>query len=399
MSLSLKSSNHNFSIFKNLLIILLLSGITLYPGIMNGKSSNENVRIETNLALGCSDILVLNWNYDETLKKGIEALPTIQNTAEVTKYHCSSFSLSFLKSRFCNLDILSLHNLTEFNQVVNFSRINSEELYEAINLLQEPQSFLVNNNFAKRNNYFEDLEIYNTRFMHPENKILLNYAGSYNSFPLLTQTNGYPFDVFNPSYNLVMSQTTVQLLQEINYLSVTQDFLLIRTNTTNTDFIKQLLIENYDLNVKISNDISNELDIFNLEYRKNLLLSITILTSSILLLLGFIIASNSYQNNIQGIAAAYRVGATKRQLIINHLLEIQMVISIPIILSAVGGFFLQKSLASFLYDSLIPYNPIELWLPYWLISVVLLIEIIYLLLGWSLKFYYDLKSYHPIKQE
>jgi len=400
ISLSLKSSNHNFSAFRNMLLIFLLAGITIYPGIIFGKSSNEQITIESNLALGCSDILVSNWNYDVTLKEKIETLPNVQSTAEVTKYHYEGIYLNFLRSGSCELDILALHNLTEFNQVVDFSRINSEALSEAINLLQEQQSFLVDDNFAKRNNYFEGMEIYSTEYWHPENELLLNYVGSYDYFPLLTQMHTLPIEVFEPTFNMVMEETTAQLLSEINHPSITPEgFLLIKTNVTNTNVIKELLIENYDLNVKISTDIFNELDIFNTNFRKNFLISLVILTSSILLLLGFIVASNTYQNNIQAIEAAYRVGATKRQILINHLLELLLVILSPILFSVVGGFFLQKVLSSFLYDSPIAYNPIELWIPYWLIGVVLFVEIVCLMLGWSLKFFYDLKSYQPIRQE
>ncbi len=400
LTLSLKSSNFNLNPLRNLLIILLIAGTILYPGMIFRKSHSEHIIVESNLALGCTDILVTNWNSNESLKKEIETLPNILCTAKVTKYHYEYFSLSILKSWNCELDILALHNLTEFNQVVDFSKINSEVLSDKINLLKEQHSFLVDKHFAKQYNNFEGIDIYSTDYWNPTNEILLEYIGSYDHFPLLTQMHTLPFEMFEPTFTMVMTDINAQLLVDINPSNFApKGFLLIKTNSKNNAEIQKYLLDNYDLNTKVSSDTLNELNVFNTNFREYFLIILVILIAILLLLLGFISSSNTFQNNIQSIEASYRVGATKRQLFVSYSLELQMVILFPLLISVIGGFFLQKALSSFLYNSLITYKPIELWIPIWLIGVILSVEYVSLMLGWSLKFSYDLKSYQPIRQE
>ena len=67
ISLSLKDYSSDFISFRRLVIVILIFSLCFIPGTIIHKDYQNHINLESNLALGCSDLRIDNWTNNQTI--------------------------------------------------------------------------------------------------------------------------------------------------------------------------------------------------------------------------------------------------------------------------------------------------------------------------------------------
>ena len=106
-----------------------------------------------------------------------------------------------------------------------------------------------------------------------------------------------------------------------------------------------------------------------------------------------------YQDRIRVVEAIYRVGAKKPQIWWTFTKEILMVLLLPVLVSTFAFIPLIR-LAAVQVLGVPDFSvPFTLWIPGWLLLVVIISSIIATMSGWFAGIIPQVRSYRPIKQE
>ncbi len=401
-SLSLKNIAQSYHTYHKVIVISILIGFSLLPGLIIYPSINNHLETNSYLASSYSDLVIFSWNADKSIEQSINSLSGINQTTTTTQWKFNSIGL---KNIISEVDILAI-NATEFASVINKDKIESlnHQCFN-FNLLANNMTCFINTQFANAFGYNQANEISVQDFWNSEYEFQLSPNADFKHFPLIPNYSQYLGEkLFDDTLHiqLVLDLVTFEQLTEFAYstttLSSEQQLLIKLSDGANITEIQTQIFSDFNIIAKSFEDIQNSFYNNIVDINLNLIVLSSIVSIFVLILIGYITGQEIYQQRLRNIEADYRLGATKRQLLFEYSLEISLIALVPLIFSLVIGIFTSQYYHLFLNID-ISYLNFKLWIPWWLVILIFILSYISIFSGWYTNIYTNIRKYKPTKQE
>ncbi|MHA1463238.1 MAG: ABC transporter permease, partial [Candidatus Heimdallarchaeota archaeon] len=407
-TLALKHLSVYIKDYKNTIMVFFLIGLCVTPGLIIAKSLDLHTTLETNLSVGCSDILVENWNIDENLESNISKIDGVELSTVLSNIQLDMKDSSVLVDSHYIINFYVITNITEYVEIVNFTLLTQDGYSKNdITMLETNLTYLMNRKYARKNDYNND-EIFSTvgistSSLRPKELVYIN---DFSYFPLIPRRKfekGMFYDLFHqPTYiDLVVSNKTKDIILEYTeHDRIQKDYLLIKTvEGANITAIKEELSSKYHLTAYTVEDslttMDSTLNILGLK----LFVLITILSILLTAIYGCFKAANIYKERKRLLEIFIRNGARNWVIVGNFSLEFVLVLFIPIIVSIVIAIPYLKILSGFMLNVVTEYSDFTLWYPWWIFILTGLIALFSVLIGWCVCLSLFVKSYKSYKNE
>ncbi len=403
LTLSLKNISKDFRYYQKIILVIFFIGLGFIPGLTINSTINNHLQLNSILATGCSDLIIDDWNLNQTLRKEIDDLKEIESTTEIIFLEFTSIGNNNVRYLIKMLAI----NATEFVNVANINKLKkSNYSLDDILALNRNMTCLLDDNFVRNNrdvnlnkkftcnNYWKsvdsnELDVIQSfdnfpSLLNVNNQILYQQINKIEQFRMVVNLQTYE-KMMNDVYSIEITSSKQQLLLKINQNS--------ETNKAKSQLSNLFNIVSFD-SEDVKSTMIKKASVFSLQ----ILSVILIFTIFLTILFGFIYGNNQYLKRIRNVESDFRLGATKNQIWIGFLIEIIVLATIPLIISVISGFLLVKIYPQFLNidQSYITYN---LWENWWVLFVAFIIGEIAICIGWLLGLIPQIKYYKLQKQE
>ncbi|NPD90569.1 MAG: hypothetical protein HGN29_17800 [Asgard group archaeon] len=407
-SLALKHLSVYIRNYKNTIMVFFLIGLCVTPGLIIAKSTEEHNTLEANLSVGCSDILVENWNIDEGLESNISRIEGVELSTVLSNINLVVEDSSVFDDSQYIINFYVISNITEYVEIVNFTLLTQDGYSKNdITTLETDLTYLMNRKYARKNDYhkdeiFSNMKIFPTIF-HPKE---LTYISDFSYFPLIPIRKfegDFFYDLFNqPIYiDLVVSENTVDLILEHTVRERFQkDYLLIKTvEGANITAVQEALSSKYHLTAYTYEDYLTSIDSTLNSLGLNLFKIITILSIVLTVVYGCFKAANIYKERLRLLEIFVRNGAGRGLIVVNFSVEFILVILVPIIVSIGITIPYLNNVSSFMLNLVTEYTTFTLWFPWWVAILIGLLALFFVLIGWCTSLYLFVKTYRTHKSE
>jgi hypothetical protein len=404
ISLSLKDYSSDFISYRRLVIVMLIFSLCFIPGTIIHKDYQNQINLESNLALGCSDLRIDNWTNNQTIFNNLTNMNGIDKISVIVNYEFEYFdNFDWKPTIEYSINLLAIENVSLFLETIDLTKLDDIS-YSPTDILSLSalNSYLMSKKHALKNNYHKDSIFYNSELGRPFYEYNLTFINFFEFFPALPLKSADLTEDQLRTFSLVTSLETAEMLEtyadEPNIKK--ENRLLLRIIPgTNISQIKQEIETNYNLDVVSFQDIYDEISYQKPAFILFLFILISIITSIVLTLFGIFTARIIYQHRKRIVETKYRLGINRNQIILSFIIEIIAVSFMPILISTLIGFPLLQFLDKFLLTSSETYKIFSLNMPWWLIVSVFLIEFLLLFGGWFLLMNQEIHRYKPIRQE
>ncbi len=405
---SLKQLSVYIRDYKNTIMVFFLIGLCITPGLVMKKSVESHNELEANLSVGCSDILVENWNIEESLEVNISKIEGIELTTVVSKIELYlGDSSSIIGDSRYYIDLYVLANISEFTQIVDFSLLNQDGYSkEDISQLDSDLSYIMNRKYARKNNYntnenFTTVGITPSVYQ-PKELVYINDFSYFPLVPLRRVVIGFGDYFDQPTYiELVVSnQTKDQILEYNQRERIQKNYLLIKTaDGANITAIKEEITSKYQLTAYTLEDfqisVNSTMNLLGLK----LFSIISIITIALATIYGWFKAVNIYKERQPVIEILIQNGAKRWFIVSNFTIELILVIPIPIIFSLGIAIPYLNNFGDFMMNVVTNHIDFTIWYPWWIFILTGLFVLITTLIGWWISSTYFVKSYKLHKIE
>ena len=228
----------------------------------------------------------------------------------------------------------------------------------------------------------------------------LEYINYFDFFPAaISRANQYSEDTTR-SYNLVTNIDTANNLKFNNDradLKEEKSILVKAAEGSNLTYIKNE-IRKLQLNVYDIHDIDGYSNDYFTKFITFTLIMNSIAVGIIILMFGFTTAKNIFDQRMRLLETYYRIGINKTQIWLGYQFEIFLVSSLPVLLSVPISMKLVEFLSKYLLRYAIEFHIFDLDFSWWLILVAILVEMLFLFIGWNSLLYFNIQKYKPVKQ-
>lgn len=407
-SLALKHLSVYIRNYKNTIMVFFLIGLCVTPGLIIAKSVDEHTTLEANLSVGCSDILVENWNIDEGLESNISSIEGVELSTVLSNINLVVEDSSGFDDSQNIINFYVISNITEYVEIVDFTLLTQDGYSKNdITMLETDLTYLMNRKYARKNDYHKD-EIFSTVKIFPtiHQPKELEYLNDFSYFPLIPRRKfegDLFYELFNqPTYiDLVVSENTVDLILEYTARERTQkDYLLIKTvEGANITAVQEELTSKYQLTTYTYEDHLTSMDSTLNSVGLKLFKIITILSIVLTVVYGSFKAANIYKERLRLLEIFVRNGARRWLIVGNFSVEFILVILVPIIVSIGITSPYLNNVSSFMLNLVTEYTTFTLWCPWWVAILTGLLALFGVLIGWCTSLYFFVKSYRSSKSE
>jgi len=406
-TLSLKHLSIYSKNYQRTVLAMFVIGLGITPGLIVNKSIDNQIYLESNLAVGCSDILVSNWGIDDNFVLGnISEMEGVDSVIPVTQYSLYDFYFEWdTGDRGFSITWLSIYNISEFLEVVDFSILkNTQYDVEDIQNLEENMSYMMSTKFVKQNKLNKGANYTSSYLAESQTKVYtLKYVNAFDYFPLLTRSDYYFMSRYQDTYSIITSNETSTQILNSSKNSVwiePRHFLLIKTTeNANITKIREVIEDEYRLETDTSEELAERLYSKVSQFEKTLLIIVTIITILATIFFGIITAQNIYYQRLRIIESEYQIGAKRYQMWGSFTIELLFIIILPLLASMaitipllyyVGGILLN------LEQFYVKFTP---WLPWWLVIMIIAFGLFIITGSWLIEIIRLVHRYRPIKQE
>jgi ABC-type antimicrobial peptide transport system permease subunit len=329
----------------------------------------------------------------------------IQKITKLSIYHLQDFNDWGPASRSYMITIASIHNTTEFLEVVDSELFNHTKYTEADILeLGTNMTYMMNTKYVRKNNFDKGANFSTGLFTQPgQVPYNMSYVNSMDVFPIMPISAFFGYSRWFEIFSLVTSELTAhQLLNRsssTSYLSYNNYLLMKLEPGANVTQIKYDIISNFGLPTFSSDDYKVDIEASVSTFGLNYFTVASIITILIGIFYGFITARNIYNERLRIIESEYQIGAKKTQIWIGFTIELLLIIILPLALSFAATIPLLNSVSAPLLNIQEFYARFTPWLPWWLIFIIILLCYATLTGGWLLEMIPLVSKYRPIKQE
>ena len=146
LNLAMKDFSSNHLDYRRLILILTLFTTCFIPGLVVKNSLTNYAYNESQLEIGCCDFRINDWQNNLTAYNSLLEIEGIESTAVITNlvfeyrmYH------SILPHDYYIINILALHNVSEFINTIDFNKVNKTPNYviKDIQNLTEENTYLI----------------------------------------------------------------------------------------------------------------------------------------------------------------------------------------------------------------------------------------------------------------
>ncbi len=398
--LSIYNTNYTRSILAMFMICLAIT-----PGLIVKRSVNEHVPLETNLTMGYSDILVSKWDIQN--QQIIGNISDIEGVELVTGVTTMSLFDSNEYQRFergFDITILSIHNVSEYKQIINQSILEKTHYsIEDIEQLENNMTFMMSTKFAKEKKYDEHEIFLSTKFTSPTYEPYeMIYVNSFDYFPLLRRQSTNFYSRYYDRYSLVVSNLTLsQLIPKLSYSTNAygDHNLLVKISDTGNATVICETIESFGLSTVIKDELEQSMFLQIDDFFIVFFVIIAIIAMLALVFFGYITAKNIYAYRLRIIESEYQVGAQRKQIWGSFTIEFALIIFIPLIISTVVNSLLVNSVLGTLLNVKENFTKFDPWLPFWLTLLIIILCLVLIISGWIVEIIHRVNKYRPIKQE
>ncbi|MBN1328683.1 MAG: ABC transporter permease [Candidatus Heimdallarchaeota archaeon] len=404
-SFSLRNIKFSTGNYNKVISLILIISMSFFPGIILHSSINKHISVDNSLSLGCGDI-ILQTNSPSFLPSQIEIL-NISGIEKSTLLTITSITLersTLFGEKQYTIPVLSLHNQTEFTEIIDLSLLDFGFTANDILDLNQNLSFLLNKKYVAKNNYNPGIIFSNELFGDVTKNLALHFINSFNFFPLLPQRNNNPF---NPTFenNILFSVVTNLNTSLLLENTVTQStfvktyIMMIKTAPeVMVDEIKNFLSLLYPFVEVLDQDsISDQNEIESMHFTLFYLTFSSIVSFLIAILYGYITTTNILNFRNKAIEIEYTIGVSKRKIISTFLLEVTLIAIIPIIISIVLGIYFGKFVGIILTSNYQTYLHFNLKFS-GLFILAIIMSISSFVIGWLLGVIPHVKNYRLVKE-
>ncbi len=407
-SLALKHLSIYTNDYKNTIMVFFLIGLCVTPGLIIAKSTDEHNTLEANISVGCSDILVENWDIDGNLEANISRIEGVELSTVLSNIKIVVENSNGLDGSQNIINFYVIANITEYVEIVDFTLLTQDGYTKNdITKLETDLTYLMNRKYARKNDYNKD-EIFTTEGITQssyQSKELI-YTSDFSYFPLIPRRK-FEGDVFyelfnQPTYiDLVVSDNTLDLILEYSARERFQkDYLLIKTvEGANITAVQEELSSKYQLTAYTYDDYLTSIDSTLNSLGLKLFKIITILSIVLAVVYGCFKAAYIYKERQRLLEIFIRNGARRGLIVANFSVEVILVILVPIIVSIGITLPYLNNVSSFMLNVVTEYTTFTLWYPWWVAILTGLLVLFGVLIGWGTSLYLFVKSYRSSKSE
>ncbi|TFF90857.1 MAG: hypothetical protein EU548_00885 [Promethearchaeota archaeon] len=402
-SLSLQVFSKKSNNYLSGIVIIFLATFTFIPGLVIVPSMEQHSQISADLQTGCSDILITNWDSNQTFKDTLIKKEEINHVAEVTFYTFHYYEYTGLDDKTYEVNLLAVKSISAFLSTIDLSKLPSEDYsLKDIEALSVDWNYLMNYKYASNHHFDEGVELTNSHFSKVRYIHSMNFVNSYKYFPLLplSADSFFPSNII--SFSLVTSLSTAEKLEKSlldNDITKNHYLLLGLKEGIIIDSFASELSTDYDLTVLTSLKAKQQFDNLQNRFLVIFLIISSFITIIILVLFGYITAYDIFQERLHLIAAEYRLGAKRSQIYWGFTLELFTQIILPAFLSAILGLLSLRLIGSLFLVQDQAFNQFEPWLPLWIVLFCGCIIFISISGGWFLDLIPQMKKFKILKQE
>ncbi|HUT80134.1 MAG TPA: ABC transporter permease [Candidatus Bathyarchaeia archaeon] len=404
VTLSLKHlSIYNKNYQRAILIIFILS-LAVTPGIISSRSAKTHNHFEASLKTGYADLMVTDWQtYFQPIRQNITNIDGIVNSVEInfiSYYIYDSFDIGY--TRFIANAII-VDNITNFLDVVN------DELYTITSYSKEDVAKLEGNMTCfVDTKHAKDLDLINGSKVVMEflenmfEPIETTYIQSFEYFPTILTYETFYSRWFEQADYVVSGLTwkTLKNYTRMDTYPTTEAKLLLKTTTNaNITYIREVLADNYGLEVitgtEVEQQLNEQVNYFGISYFA--IATVVALIAS--MFFGYITARNIYHQRLRIIESQYQIGAKRNQIWLSYTIELLFIIILPLVVGLATAIPLLKAIMPFILNLDTDYYKFSPWVPWWIILIIFSFGYIVITSGWLLEIIPLVKKYRPIKQE
>ena len=401
---SLKNFSADHISYRTILLGLMVLPIACSPGLLLVNSYPEHFNYEIALRSGFSDLVVTNWDFNQTTKQRLMAIKGVDSSAEVQRSFFEIFINPPLQTSI-QTTILAIKNTTEFAQYVAHNSFFSKTgcSLEDIVALESDDTYLMDYRHAKGFDYSKDEILYNDDFTEIySNRFPLQYINSFRSFPLLSMpTKAKLFQSRVVEFNLVTSLHTLSHIKSAaKTMPVKEEaFLLLKvTEGANLTMIKEQIVQEAKLTVHEKRFFIDQIDYPFIYWKQDFAYLNIFLSLTILCLVSYLLARNIYLQRRGIVEASVRVGATKNQLLGSFLIEFLVVAFLPVLISLSISLCLLAILMPVLFNFPNPFADFS-WKGNWFYVFLVFLFELPMLAVYYVGLALQIRNYHPIKEE
>lgn len=392
--------------YQRIMLVVFMIGLGVTPGLILKKSVNTHIPVEAKLQTGYSDLLVTNWQpYNEPIYDNITNTEGLEKVSKVSIYQIQKHDDLDRYGKLYLITIVSIHNTTEFLQVIDHELFNHTTYDEDDVLeLQTNMTFMMNEKSVKDNKYDRG-ENFTTSIITKADYIpyKMTYVNSIEIFPLLERDYLSGFSRWFEAFSLVTSELTAeQILNRTDSSTIisNQNYLLIKLSyEANVTQVRNELLVKYGLKTNTNTDVENQINADISSFGLNYFTIATVVTILVAIFYGFITARNIYTERVRIIESEYQIGAKKRQIWVSFTIELMLIIIIPLALSFAATIPILNNVSGQLLNVSQIFLKFKPWLPWWLTIIVILLCYVTLTSGWLMEMIPSVRRYRPIKQE
>ncbi|NHJ04963.1 MAG: hypothetical protein EAX90_09075 [Candidatus Heimdallarchaeota archaeon] len=404
LTLSIKHISFNKKGYQKIVIISLIFGLGFLPGLIMKRSTQDQLALEAELTIGCSELAITDWfDPSENKRPQIESWDCVNNVTEVTVYKIFNFNEYLYYPRAFTMNLVVIDELENFTNIINFNLLEQQNITkEDILSLSSTSTFFMDTKYAKKKNFEFGDPFTSTDFTIQRNEFNLTYTKSFKYFPLLPLPKKELFYQFMDYYSMVTSRETGNLIldsQDVDSNVAVNKVLLIKPRSVEDIPTIKFLLRDLRFSAYTKEDINADLYLSISPFSNNLLILTTIMTIFTLIFVGYFSAREVYLDRVRIIESFYRVGANRRQIWGSFTLELLFTAALPIIISSFVYLPFYKILGTDFLNVQERFYYIQIWHPAWILILTLLIGLIAISSGWLLGIIPLVRSYKPIKQE
>ena len=393
--------------YQRTVLAMFIIGLGITPGLIANKSINNQIFLESNISVGCADILVSNYNpYDEDAFRNISKMEGVKAVTPVSTVHLDYYYWEWEAADIgLDIDWLVIYNVSEFNQIIDHEPLKDSNIdSEDILALEENMTYIMSKKYVKEEGYSKKNNFTTSILAETQNKVYtLEYIEAFDYFPLLTRSDYFFFnsryDIFsivtsNETFSQILNSTDKDIwIRNYNYL------LIQTTETANITKIREDIAIGFGLPTKTSEDVAEDLERNISVFEKNFLVLVTIVTILATMFFGIITAQNIYYQRLRIIESEYQIGAKRYQIWGSFTIELVFIVLLPILISmaiTVPILYVAGGVLLNLEQTYVRFKP---WLPWWIIISIILFTLVILVSSWLLEIIILVRKYRPIKQE
>jgi len=402
-TLSIKHLIAQRDVYQVAVLGTLIFGTVIIPGVAMTHSITANTQKEASLAMGAANLAILHWvDPSDELDIYLDNISEINSYTEVTIFRIkeSNEELSFPYA--FTINYLGLEDPGTFASIIDLSVIADSSITEENILeLNEDMKVLMDRSFARRNRLTPGSS-FSTKSFTRFSVANLTFVNSFDFFPLSPLPKKPFFTKNYEVFSLVSNRATAQeIIKNVAFSTEVNSKTVKLIQPVNKEAIPTIITKLAEYNLtaisyeELYEDIAFNIDTFT----KSNLLFFAILSSLLLIFVGFFTAVRVFDERKRIIDSLYRTGAEKKQLIGFFTFEHFLINSLPLLLSILSSLFLVKALAlNFLgaEEHFYPYHPS---IPWWLFILVFLLGQLLLLSGWLVVLVPALYRFKVEKQE